>query len=160
MASDRLLECLLAGGVDFVIIGGVAAVLHGVTLTTRDLDVCVPLGAESLLKLQSALEPLHPRVRAGADWVPLKIDRARADEIKNLYISTDEGRLDCLGFVTGVGDFAAVHRESVDVDLGGRACRVLGIGALIRSKESAGRPHDQEAVIQLKAIQERRGYSE
>ncbi len=157
MVSDRLLESLLDGGVEFVVIGGVAAVLHGSTLLTRDLDICVPLGSESLLKLQVALKPMNPRVRAGADWVSLEVDKDRAEQIKNLDISTDEGRLDCLGFVTGVGDFAAVVRESVEISLGRRSFRVLGLDALIRSKEAAGRPHDLEAVIQLKAIRERSG---
>lgn len=159
MVSDPLIESLLDGGVDFVVIGGVAAVLHGSTLLTRDLDICIPLGFESLLKLQAALKPMNPRVRAGADWVPLEIDAARAEQLKNLYISTDEGRLDCLGLVTGVGDYAAALRESVEINLGRQPFRVLGIDALIRSKEAAGRPHDLEAVIQLKAIQEQGGAS-
>jgi hypothetical protein len=97
---------------------------------------------------------MNPRVRAGADWVPLEIDEDRAGQLKNLYISTDEGRLDCLGDVIGVGDFPTALRESVEVDLGRRTCHVLGIDALIRSKELAGRPHDLEAIIQLKAIRE------
>ena len=157
MASTPLLERLLDGGAEFVVIGGVAAVLHGSTLVTRDLDICFPLGSESLSKLQVALKPMNPRMKAGADWVPFEIDEDRAEQLGNLHISTDEGRLDCLGFVTGVGDYAAVLRESVEIKLDRGPFRVLGIDALIRSKEAAGRPHDLEAVIQLKAIRERGG---
>jgi hypothetical protein len=155
MPVDRLIECLLDGQVDFVVIGGLAAVLHGSTLVTRDVDICIPLGAESLLGLQEALRPLNPRVRAGSELIPLILDAPQASKLKNLYILTDEGRLDCLGSVAGVGEFAAVARESIEIDIAGRRCRLLGIEALIRAKEATDRPHDRETVIQLRAIQER-----
>lgn len=156
MDADLLLERLLDGGVDFVIIGGVAAVLHGSTLLTRDLDVCIPLGAESLMKLQAALRSLNPRVKTSVGLVPLELDVTRAGQLRNIYISTDEGRLDCLGYVDGLGDYAAVLRESQEIQLGRRRVRLLGIDGLIRSKEAAGRPHDMQTVAQLRAIRERR----
>jgi len=155
VATDRLLDALLVGEVDFVIVGGVAAVLHGSTLLTRDLDICIPLGASNLLRLQSALRELHPRVRAGAGVIPLDLDEAHAAALKNLYVTTDDGRLDCLGQVAGIGGFDDVLALSESVDLGGRSCRVLGIDGLIRAKEAMGRPHDLVTVAQLKAIREK-----
>jgi len=152
---DRLLEHLLNGGVDFVIIGGVASVLHGSTVVTRDLDICIPLGSESFLRLQESLRGLNPRIRAGSGWIPVDLNPAEAASLKNIYIATDEGPLDCLGFVEGVGDFDSVRRESEELDLGGYSCRVLSLEALIRSKEAMGRPHDQLTLVQLKAIRER-----
>jgi hypothetical protein len=152
---DRLLECLLEGGVEFVIIGGVASVLHGSTLVTRDLDVCIPLGSASLLRIQEALRELNPRVRAGSGWLPLNLDESKAASLKNIYITTDAGRLDCLGFVEGVGDYDSTRRESIEIDLGDYSCRVLNLDALIRSKEALGRPHDVQALVQLKALRER-----
>jgi predicted nucleotidyltransferase len=157
MSTDRLLEHLLEADMQFVIVGGVAAVLHGSTLLTRDLDICIPLGSPSILRLQTALRPLNPRIRAGSDLVPLDLDDDKAGAVKNLYITTDEGRLDCLGSIQGIGGFEAVYDESVELDLEGRACRVLGLEALIRAKEATGRPHDLETVIQLKALRERGG---
>ncbi|TPW12152.1 MAG: hypothetical protein FD129_1520 [bacterium] len=127
MGTDRLLDALLTGDIDFVIVGGVAAVLHGSTLLTRDLDICIPLGAPSLLRLQSALQGLH---------------------------TTDDGRLDCLGTVAGIGGFDEVRALSESFDLGGRPCRVLGLDGLIRAKEAMGRPHDLATVVQLKALRE------
>ena len=79
-----------------------------------------------------------------------------ASNLNNLYVTTDEGRLDCLGQVEGVGGYEAVRQESVELDLGLHTCRVLNLDALIRSKEAMGRPHDLEAVIQLKALREGR----
>lgn len=156
MDPDRLLECLLEGGVEFVIIGGVASVLHGATMLTRDLGICIPLGTSSLLRVQNALQGLHPRIRAGSGWIPLDLDAEEVERLKNLYVTTDEGRLDCLGNVEGVGPYDAVLAESVELDLGKYSCRVLGLDALIRSKEALGRPHDLQTVVQLKALREQR----
>ena len=155
MNPDRLLSRLVAAEIPFVIIGGLAAVLHGSTLLTRDLDICIPLGADRILRLQAALTDLHPRVRAGAAWIPLTLDPAQAAAVRNLYIQTDEGRLDCLGDVAGVGDFSAVLAQSVELTLDAFSCRVLGLDALIRAKEATSRPHDLETLVQLKAIRER-----
>jgi hypothetical protein len=155
VTTDRLLELLLDHGVEFVVVGGVAAVLHGSTLLTRDLDICVPPGSESFLKIQAALVQLNPRVRSGPGLIPLSLDAAQAQRLRNLYISTDEGRLDCLGYVDGVGDFDAVLRESIKIELGRHSCRVLGIDGLIRAKEAIGRPRDQQSIKELKAIRER-----
>jgi hypothetical protein len=155
VSTDRLLENLHGAKVDFVIIGGVAAVLHGSTLLTRDLDICVPVGSESLLRLQAALQGLNPRIRAGSDFIPLELGESKAAAVKNPHITTDEGRLDCIGFVDGVGDYSDVLQQSMELDLGRFSCRVLGLDALIRAKESAGRPHDLQTIVQLRALQER-----
>ena len=155
MATDRLLDALLSGDVDFVIVGGVAAVLHGSTLLTRDLDICIPLGASSLLRLQSALRELHPRVRAGAGFIPLDLDEVHAAGLRNLYVTTDDGRLDCLGQVAGIGGYDEVLALSESVALGSWSCHVLGIDGLIRAKEAMGRPHDLVTVVQLMALREK-----
>ena len=155
--TDRLLDALLDGEVHFVIVGGVAAVLHGSTMLTRDLDICVPLGASNFLRVQSALKALNPRVRAGAGYLELALDEAHASALKNLHITTDDGRLDCLGFIAGIGSFDEVVAASEAIEVGGRKCRILGLDGLIRAKEAMGRPHDLATVVQLKALRERRG---
>ena len=154
--NDVLLGVLLTGKVEFVIVGGVAAVLHGSTVVTRDLDICVPTGAPSFLAIQKALAPLNPRVRAGKGYIPLHLDETKAAALKNLYITTDEGRLDCLGQIAGVGDFLAVASASDVIDIGGRACRVLSVDGLISAKEAMGRDRDRLVIEQLQALRERR----
>jgi hypothetical protein len=57
---NRLIERLCDAGVDFVIVGGFAGVLHGSSLVTRDLDVCAVLSAQNIAKLRTALGDLHP----------------------------------------------------------------------------------------------------
>lgn len=157
MGQTTILDCLIQHEIAFVVIGGMAAVAHGSSQLTQDLDICVPLGAEPFLQLQTALHGLHPRVRTGHERVPLDLDRDAAARLKNLYLLTDQGNLDCLGDVIGVGGYESARAESVEIRLNGRPCHVLGLPALIRSKEALGRPRDLLTTIELRAILERSG---
>jgi len=60
---NRLIERLCDAGIDFVIVGGFAGVLHGSSLVTRDLDVCTVLSAENIARLRAALRDLQPTHR-------------------------------------------------------------------------------------------------
>ena len=72
--------------------------------------------------------------------------------LKNLYLRTDLGVLDCLGEVLGVGSYDDVALHSIEVELPAGKCCVLGVDALIQAKEAMGRDHDKMTVKQLKAI--------
>ena len=56
---SELLRRLIAAQVDFVLVGGFAAVAHGVTLVTRDVDVCCRFDEPNLMRIQTALADLH-----------------------------------------------------------------------------------------------------
>ena len=60
---QQLLEFLVKSPLEFVLIGGFAAVLHGCNQTTRDIDVCLVLSPEQILLLREVLKPLNPRHR-------------------------------------------------------------------------------------------------
>ena len=78
-------------------------------------------------------------------------------DLRNLYLDTDYGQLDCLSEVAGVGDYEAAEAESIEVELDSGPCRILTLDALIRAKEAMGRPRDIEAAVQLRAIREKSG---
>ena len=147
-----LLQQLIDHDVQFVVIGAFASVIHGVTLVTQDVDICCPFTPRNLLKLQDALANLHPVHRLTPRRLPLQLTRAQCRGLKNLYLETDLGVLDCLSHVRGVGGYAAVKKHSIVVDAGFGKCRVLNLGALIKAKQAMNRPRDREAIIQLKAI--------
>jgi hypothetical protein len=150
-----LLQRLVEKDVEFVVIGAFASVAHGVTIVTQDVDICCPFTSRNLMKLQAALAELHPVHRLTPKHLPLQLTREKCRGLKNLYLETDLGVLDCLREVLGVGSFAAVKKQSVVIDLGFGKCRVLGLDALIKAKRAMGRPRDREAVIQLEAIRAR-----
>lgn len=150
---ESLLQRLIEHRVEFVIVGGYAAVAHGVTLVTQDMDICCRFSVENLMRLQESLADLHPRHRMTTDKLPLQISPESCKGLKNLYLTTDWGQVDCLGAVLGLGDYDVVFAESQKIELDFGWCRILTLGALIRAKSAMNRPRDQEAVIQLKAIQ-------
>lgn len=151
---ESILKRLIESRVQFVIIGGYAAVAHGAPLLTQAVDICARFSAGNLLRLQKALAGLHPVHRMTPDRRPLQLTADSRRGLKNLYLSTEWGVLDCLGSVAGLGDYAAVLKNSLKVDLGFGTCRILSLAALIKSKKAMDRPRDREALLLLKAIRE------
>jgi hypothetical protein len=92
---------------------------------------------------------------------PQKLPFVLTDELcaslKNLYLDTDFGPMDCLSSVPGIGDFEDVKRRSIELPITAGACPVLDIDALIEAKSATNRTHDRMTILQLKAIKERKG---
>jgi len=151
---ENLLTRLLESEVRFVVVGGYAAVAHGSTVLTRDMDICLPFDVENLETLLVAIEDLHP-VHRMTPARPAFDRTALTTSWMSLYLATDWGQLDCLGEIAGIGGYEEVLKRSEEVPLGEASCRILTIEALIRAKEVMGRPKDRETVIQLRAIRER-----
>jgi hypothetical protein len=144
-----ILGLLLSQKVEFVLVGGYAAVVHGASFITRDIDICVRFSPENLLRLETALRELHPWHRMTPQKLPFVLDPEASTRWKNLYLATDWGAVDCLGAVSGIGDFDVVHARSVEMDFSFGTCRVLDLEALIEAKQAMGRPHDLLTIAQL-----------
>lgn len=153
--DQALLTRLKDSGLDFVVIGGVCVVFHGVPVATFDLDICCPFGEANVRRIESAVADLHPCHRLTANKLPLGMSRSVFGELKNLYLQTDLGKLDCLSEVSGLGDFEAVPKRSVVASFSYGRFRFLDLDALIASKNAAGRERDLAAVRSLLAIKER-----
>lgn len=149
----NLLQRLVRTGVDFVIVGGYAGVVHGCVYVTQDLDICSDFSPANLLALQEAVSDLHPVHRMTPGRRPLELTPDSAPRFGNLYLDTDLGRLDCLSRIDGIGDYERVKQASEAVGVEGMELRVLTISALIKAKEAMHRPRDGEALRQLKAIE-------
>lgn len=147
-----IISRLLHANVDFVIVGGLAAVTHGSSMTTQDIDICCSFSADNLMKLYEALKDFHPVHRMTPKRVPLVLTPEYCKKLKNLYLDTDLGQLDCLGEVLGVGIFSQVKALSDEFVIGDVPCRILSIEALIKAKKAMGRPKDLETVRQLELI--------
>ena len=154
--DQALLMRLKDSGVDFVVIGGVCVVFHGAKLATFDLDICCPFGEANVRRIESAVQDLHPVHRLTANKLPLEMTRGSFGELKNLYLQTDLGKLDCMSEVAGIGDFEAVFKQSVVASFSYGQFRFLNLDALIVAKKTVGRERDLEAVRHLAAIKERR----
>ncbi len=152
---DQLLARLVKAEVEFVLVGGLAAAIHGSSLTTRDVDVCCRFTGENLMRIQHALAGLHPVHRMRPDF-PLNLTPGECEGLKNLYIKTDLGILDCLGAVLGVGEFEDVLKQSTEIKLPMGIIRLIDIDPLIKAKAAMGRPHDLITIQHLQAVKDAR----
>jgi hypothetical protein len=151
---NELLMRLCESDIDYVVVGGFAAVLHGSSFITRDLDICAALTPPELSNLRSALRGLQPRY-------PLTPERLSFLETSNpepppdtpLSLETDLGRLDVFPSIAGVGPFERVRAGALEIGLWGRRCKVISLDDLILAKQASGRDKDILAVKELRAIQ-------
>ena len=152
--DEELLERLRKHEVEFVIIGGLCVAIHGAPLVTKDVDICCRFGPKNLRHLEAAVKNLHPVHRMTPNKLPFELDERLCRELKNLYLRTDLGILDCLGEVSGIGNYDDALRLSIPC-LSGRF-RMLNLDGIIAAKEAAGRRRDIEAVYLLRAIKEKK----
>lgn len=157
--DKALLTRLHQHGVEFVLIGGVCGVMHGSGLLTVDLDVCCRFDPTNLRRLEAALRDLHPYHRLTPDKLPFALTEELCLNLKNLYLQTDLGKLDCLGEVSGVGDYEAALKNSVEFQMSFGSIRMFDLNTLIVSKAAAGREKDKYALQVLHALAEKKKQS-
>ena len=142
--------------VAFVIAGGLATILHGSALMTRDVDVACEMTPENLFRVWQALDGLNPVHRMSSARPLFTREQATDIQWKNLYLSTDMGQLDLLGEITGIRDYNACKANSEKIVMDSNIIQVLTIDALISAKRALGRPKDLHAVLELEVIRARR----
>lgn len=152
-----LLESLERNEVAFVIVGGIAATLHGSARLTFDLDVAYERTPENLERLVVALTPFAPYLRGAPPGLPFKFDVETLKRGLNFTLTTSDGPIDLLGEVSGIGNYAAARQRADEAHMFGGTYYFLELEALITSKKAAGRPKDFEAIAELEAIREERG---
>jgi len=151
-----LLQRLADAGVEFVVIGGYAAVIHGSAYITNDVDVCAVLSSENVEKIRSALADLRPVHRQTHRRLSFLDYPVPGQELRNLYLETDGGTVDILTSVQGLGDFSRLRERAVTATIFGRAVPVISLEDLICAKEAVGREKDLLTVKELRAIAAKR----
>ncbi len=147
-----LLTSLADSGIRFVVLGGIAAVLHGSDYRTRDVDIAYSRDDGNLKRLADFLDPLGVRLRGVKDTVPFRPDALTLKSGSNFTFETNMGQLDLLGHVPGLGDFREVEAASIEMEVEGRKIRVLDIPGLIAAKKAAGRAKDLLMIPELDAL--------
>lgn len=155
-----IVRVLAEGGVEFVVVGGLAATMHGSARLTYDVDVVYRRTADNMRRLVLTLTPYHPYLRGAPPGLPFRWDAATLHRGLNFTLTTDIGDLDLLGEITGGGDYEALLPQSPGIQVFGIECRCLGLPALVQVKRAAGRPKDLEAIAELEAILEERRQGE
>jgi hypothetical protein len=155
MGNQALIDRLRAEAVQFAIIGGVAMVLRGSGRTTVDLDICYARNQENFERLARAIAPLAPRLRGAPPDLPLIWDAQTIRSGLNFTLRTDQGDLDLLGEVPGLGTFEQVRQHATELDLFGLPCLVLDLDGLELSKRAAGRAKDLLDLAEIEEIRRR-----
>jgi hypothetical protein len=154
-SAAKILKRLVENQIELVVIGGVAALIHGSTVVTVDVDICIRFDEATLKRLVRALAELNPKHRFAAQRLAFEITDQNWEMFKNVYLETDWGKLDCLGEVAGLGKYDDLLKVSEVAEFPFGTCRVLTIQALITAKEKAGRPKDFQVTRQLRIIQQK-----
>jgi hypothetical protein len=151
---DVAVQALVDAGVDFVLIGGWAAILNGSVQTTRDLDICYARTPDNHRRLAGALAPFRPRLRDFPPDLPFVWDAASLNNGTVFTLATTLGLIDLLAEVSGVGSFQQVKASSKLVEAFDRRVWTLDLRGLIAAKRAAGRPKDLLALPELESLLE------
>jgi len=149
-----LLQTLSAAEVDFIVIGGAAAIAHGSAMLTYDLDIVYDRSSKNLERIVSGLAPYQPYLRGAPPGLPFDWSARTLQNGLNFTLITSLGPLDILGEVAGGGDYAALLPYSGHIELYGVRCLCLTLEKLILTKRAAGRPKDLNAIAELEALLE------
>lgn len=147
-------EVLRRHGVNFVIIGGLAAIHHGSPFATEDIDVVPSDDRDNLTRLSSALYELDAKVRAVELDEPLPFHHdatsLAAGRIWNL--TTKYGDLDLTFVPSGTTGYSDLIRDAEKVVLRGTEVTLASLADIVRSKEAAGRDKDRRALPVLREL--------
>jgi hypothetical protein len=152
LSADEILRRLVERGVEFVVIGGIAAVLHGSARNTFDLDICFATDDANLAALGEVLTALSARLKGVDEDVPFVPDARTLRQVELLTLVTSLGELDVLARPPGAPSYQDLRRNADRYDLGGFNVSVASVDDLIVMKEAAGRPKDLLDIEELEAI--------
>jgi len=149
-----LVRALVDGGVDFVIVGGVAVVLQAMPRFTKDLDICYSTAADNLDALGGVLVGLAARLRGIPEMTAFVPDARTLRQTQIMCLTTPMGDIDLLVKPDGAPDYDTLRERASVMELGGRTVRVASIEDMLAMKRAAGRPQDLADVESLEVARE------
>ncbi len=156
LQPQELLEILARHRVDYVLIGGLAATLHGSSALTNDADICPDQSAENLERLAAALREMDARIRTEAEpeGVAFSADPDLLRRMQLVNLTTRFGDFDIAFQPAGSRGYDDLVRGAFDMEVDGTIVRVASLSDIIRSKEAANRPKDRATLPILYALQD------
>lgn len=149
-----LLKALAEHNVEYILIGGMAGVLHGSARLTQDIDILYRRTPENVQRLVEALAPYQPYLRDAPPGLPFVWEVRTVWRGLNFTLQTSEGYIDLWGEVPGGRTYEDLINHTVLADIGEVSVRVVDLPTLIRLKRATGRAKDLESVAELEALLE------
>jgi len=154
---EKILDALNQHGVRYVLIGGLAAAMHGSVTPTFDVDIIPSTTEDNLDRLSAALTALDARVRVDGipDGLPFAHDATSLAGMGMLNLVTRYGDLDIASQPAGITRYEDWASNASNIVALGVAVQVADLGDIVRSKEAAGRDKDKAQLPLLRALKER-----
>jgi hypothetical protein len=148
-----ILDVLARHEVDFILVGGFAARVHGSPLLTNDVDIVPSADSENLGRLSAALTELDAKVRAeGVELLPFPHTAESLADARIWNLTTKYGDLDITFTPSGTQGYDDLRRDAVDVELRGTRVLLASLADIVRSKGAAGRDKDRRALPVLREL--------
>jgi hypothetical protein len=147
-----ILSALAEGGVDFVVVGGVAGGVHGSSYPTYDLDVAYGRDDANLDRLATVLTSLGARLRGAPADVPFILDARTLRAGANFTFATELGSFDILGDAAGAPPYERLRADARVKRVRGLEIRFASLDHLIAMKEAAGRPKDRLMATEYRLL--------
>jgi hypothetical protein len=151
---DEVVRLLGKHGVRYVMIGGLAAVTHGASLVTQDVDLCHARDEQNMERLAAALRGVNAGLRGAEPGLPFVLDAKTLSNGDAFIFTTDIGAIDILATPAGTSGYEDLARTADVFDLFGQRVLVASIDDLIRMKRASGRTKDLLAVEELGALRD------
>jgi predicted nucleotidyltransferase len=153
-AFDRLLPVLVEAGVEFILVGGLAGVVHGAARLTYDVDLVYARSRANYEHIIAALSPHQPYLRDAPPGLPFSLDISTLRNGLNFTLTTALGDIDLLGEIAGGGTYENLLPHCQPIEAFGVTFQCVNLPKLIELKRAAGRPKDFEAIAELETLME------
>lgn len=149
MPIAKILQTLVAHDVEFIVVGGMAAVLQGAPVRTLDVDVVYSLEPANVSRMPGALGELEARFRD--DPRGLRPERGHVASRGHKLLVTGQGALDLPGTIEDDTTYEDLLPHSVGFEVAGVHVRVLSLERLVQAKRHLDRPKDRAMLNVLEA---------
>jgi len=153
---EAIIQLLARYNIRYIIVGGMAATVHGSARLTLDLDIVYERPEDNLTKLVAALAQVNPYLRGAPPGLPFEWSVETLKMGLNFTLTTDLGPIDLLGEIVGGGKYGDLMKTSLEISLFGETCDCIGLEQLIKAKRAAGEPKDLESLAELEGLLEQR----
>jgi hypothetical protein len=155
LQADAIFACLEEHDVRYVLIGGLAAILHGAPQNTFDADICPARSDDNHDRLAAALREMGARIRTSdvEGGLAFACDGAFLRSVEILNLVTAYGDLDISFVPSGTSGYEDLSQRAVTIAIKGHVVSLASIEDIIRSKEAANRPKDVAALPILRQLQ-------
>jgi predicted nucleotidyltransferase len=151
---EKLLPSLIRADVEFIVIGGVAGIVHGSARATYDVDLVYSRTDKNIQRLAQSLAPYKPYLREAPPGLPFVLDGKTIRSGLNFTLTTSLGDIDLFGEVAGGESYQDLLSHSFEVEAFGVRFKCVDLPTLIRLKEAADRAKDRQAIAELRVLLE------